>query len=103
MQFDVKREAVYCYSQRSVCVLIVTPVVMLLWHHCTTSLSPSSLPPDSVKLVMEFLDGGTLSEATKAHVFNERHIAYIAREVSLILLFFFFFLHAYVYAYGCVY
>lgn len=32
-------------------------------------------------IVTEYLEGGTLSEAVKDHKFNERHIAYIAREI----------------------
>jgi len=35
---------------------------------------------DEVSVVMEYMEGGTLSEAVKRFTFNEDHIAYIARE-----------------------
>lgn len=35
---------------------------------------------------MEFLEGGTLTEARKSHNFEEKEIAYIAKEVFSIEL-----------------
>lgn len=36
-----------------------------------------------MQIIMEFLHGGTLGEAAKAgYAFNERQIAYVAKEVS---------------------
>lgn len=32
---------------------------------------------------MEFLEGGTLTEARKGHEFEENEIAFVAREVRL--------------------
>jgi len=37
--------------------------------------------PDLVWIIMEYLEGGTLSEAAKAHKFTEAHIAYTAGEI----------------------
>jgi len=36
---------------------------------------------------MEYLRGGTLHEAAKAHKFNDKHIAYVAHEVLMALKF----------------
>jgi len=30
---------------------------------------------------MEYLEGGTLSEAAKAHTFSDQHVAYVAHEI----------------------
>ncbi len=38
---------------------------------------------DEVSVVMEYMEGGSLSEAVKKFAFSEDHIAYIAREVWL--------------------
>jgi len=35
---------------------------------------------DEIWMVMEFMEGGTLTEATKAHSWEEAEIAYVARE-----------------------
>jgi serine/threonine protein kinase len=35
----------------------------------------------SVQMIMEFMEGGTLSQALKAWSFKEPQIAYFAREV----------------------
>merc|ERR1712100_446053 len=35
---------------------------------------------EDIWLVMEFMEGGTLTEAAKAHKFKEKEIAYVARE-----------------------
>jgi len=36
---------------------------------------------DELWIIMEYLHGGTLSEATRVHDFSERHTAYITREI----------------------
>jgi len=41
----------------------------------------SYLVGDSVWILMEYLEGGTLAEAANAHNFPDNHIAYVAREV----------------------
>ncbi len=37
---------------------------------------------DEIWLVMQFMEGGTLTEASRAHSFTEKEIAFVAREVS---------------------
>jgi serine/threonine protein kinase len=37
---------------------------------------------DECWMIMEFLEGGTLTEAKRGHEFEENEIAYVAREVS---------------------
>ena len=34
-------------------------------------------------MVMEYLEGGTLSDARRGHEFEENEIAYVAKEVSI--------------------
>jgi len=38
-------------------------------------------------IVMEYLEGGTLSEAAKAHTFTDEHVAFVAREMLKALKF----------------
>jgi hypothetical protein len=35
-----------------------------------------------LQMIMEFLEGGTLDQAVKSYNFNEKQIAYVAKEVS---------------------
>jgi len=37
--------------------------------------------PDEIWIIMEYLEGGTLSDAAKAHKFSDKHIAFTAREM----------------------
>jgi serine/threonine protein kinase len=39
---------------------------------------------DEASVIMEYMEGGSLSEAVKKFAFSEAHIAYIAREVQII-------------------
>jgi len=41
----------------------------------------SFLVEDDIWIIMEYMEGGTLSEAAKAHTYTDKHIAYVAREV----------------------
>lgn len=41
--------------------------------------------PDEIWIIMEFLEGGTLSEAARAHRFSDQHIGYVAHEVLMAL------------------
>lgn len=36
----------------------------------------------AIQVVMEFMEGGTLSEACKGYDFQDPHVAYVAQEVS---------------------
>jgi len=42
---------------------------------------------NEIWLVTEFMHGGTLSEAARVHIFVDRHVAYVAREVLYALKF----------------
>jgi len=42
---------------------------------------------DEVWLITEYLHGGTLQEAARAHRFEDRHVAYVAREICAALNF----------------
>jgi len=37
--------------------------------------------PEELWIIMEYLQGGTLAEAAKAHKFTDRHVAFTAREL----------------------
>eukprot|EP01130_Rhizamoeba_saxonica_P009053 TRINITY_DN3676_c0_g2_i1.p1 TRINITY_DN3676_c0_g2~~TRINITY_DN3676_c0_g2_i1.p1 ORF type:complete len:564 (+),score=110.64 TRINITY_DN3676_c0_g2_i1:112-1692(+) len=50
-------------------------------HECLVGYYETYTIKDELWIVMEFLEGGTLREATRFHKFSDQHCAYVTREM----------------------